>query len=66
MTYKEKTKAICASILLIIKNATVVIPVIEGIIYSIIDLIQFKKEKKDAEERLKPTADGYNYRDDEH
>lgn len=58
MTYKEKTKAICASILLIIKNATVVIPVIEGIIYSIIDLIQFKKkEQKNAEERLKPTAD---------
>lgn len=66
MTYKEKTKAICASILLIVKNATVVIPVIEGIIYSIIDLIQFKKKEKENAEKLKPTEDGYNYRDDEH
>lgn len=66
MTYKEKTKAVCASILLIIKNATIVIPVIEGIIYSIIDLIEFKKKEKLNEEELKPTANGYNYRDDEH
>lgn len=49
MTYKEKTKAICASILLIAKNATVIIPVIEGIIYTIIDLIRLKKGDKDVE-----------------
>lgn len=53
MTYKERTKAVCASILLIIKNATVIIPVIEGIIYTIIDSISaLKKVKKDDEKIL--------------
>lgn len=53
MTYKERTKAVCASILLIIKNATVIIPVIEGIIYTIIDSISaLKKVKKDDKKIL--------------
>lgn len=52
MTYKEKTKAICASILLILKNATVVIPVIEGIIYSIVDLISTKKRIDTDKQRI--------------
>lgn len=50
MTYRERTKAVCASILLILKNATIVIPVIEGILYTVWDLIKpEKKEKKDEE-----------------
>lgn len=54
MTYREKTKAICTSILLIVKNATVVIPVIEGIIYTIIDTVKaLKKVKKDDEKIVK-------------
>lgn len=54
MTYKERTKAVCASILLIIKNATVIIPVIEGIIYTIIDSISaLKKVKKDDQKIIK-------------
>lgn len=53
MTYRERTKAICASILLILKNATVVIPVIEGIIYTLIDSISLlKKAKKDGQKIL--------------
>lgn len=48
MTYRERTKLVCASILLILKNATIVIPVVEGIIYSIWDLVKpEKKENKD-------------------
>lgn len=48
MTYRERTKLTCASILLILKNATIVIPVIEGIIYAVWDLVKpEKKEKKD-------------------
>lgn len=54
MTYKERTKAVWASILLIIKNATVIIPVIEGIIYTIIDSISaLKKVKKDDQKIIK-------------
>ena len=50
MTYRERTKAVCASILLILKNATVIIPVVEGIIYTIWDLVKpEKKEKKDEQ-----------------
>lgn len=49
MTYKEKTKLFCTSVLLIIKNATVIIPVLEGIIYTIIDLIHpTKKDTTDG------------------
>lgn len=46
MTYKERTKAFCASILLILKNATVIIPVLEGIVYTIIDMVQAQKKIK--------------------
>ena len=49
MTYRERTKAVCASILLILKNATVVIPVVEGIIYAIWDILKpQKKEQKNG------------------
>lgn len=44
MTYRERTKAFCASILLILKNATVIVPVLEGIVYTIIDMIQAQKK----------------------
>lgn len=47
MTYRERTKAVCASILLILKNATVVIPVLEGIIYTIWDIIHPQKKDKE-------------------
>lgn len=54
MTYRERTKAVCASILLILKNATVVIPVLEGILYTIWDIIhpskKDNKENKDVKE----------------
>lgn len=50
MSYREKTKVICASILLILKNATVVIPVIEGIIYAAIDLFHSQKKEEKNEE----------------
>ena len=53
MTYRERTKLTCASILLILKNATIVIPVIEGIIYSIWDLV--KPEKKEKQDEVKTT-----------
>lgn len=49
MTYCERTKAVCASILLIVKNATIVIPVFEGIIYTIWDLFHSKKKEKDQD-----------------
>lgn len=53
MTYRERTKAICGSILLILKNATVIIPVIEGIIYTLIDSIStLKKAKQDGKKIL--------------
>lgn len=53
MTYRDRTKAICGSILLILKNATVIIPVIEGIIYTLIDSIKtIKKGKQDGKKIL--------------
>lgn len=48
MSYRERTKAFCAAILLIAKNATIVIPVIEGIIYTMIDMVKQIKEKKNG------------------
>lgn len=47
MTYRERTKAFCAAVLLIAKNATIIIPIIEGIVYSIIDLVKPKKQDKE-------------------
>ena len=52
MSYRERTKLVCASILLILKNATIIIPVVEGILYTIWDLVKpEKKEKKDEESK---------------
>ena len=57
MTYRERTKLVCASILLILKNATIVIPVVEGIIYSIWDLVKpDKKEKTNESEKITDTT----------
>ncbi len=53
MSYKERTKLVCASILLILKNATVIVPVIEGIIYTIWDVIHSSKKKKESKEEIK-------------
>lgn len=57
MTYKERTKAFCASILLILKNATVVIPVLEGIVYTIIDMIQAQKKIKSDTTKVVENSD---------
>ena len=56
MTYRERTKAVCASILLILKNATIVIPVIEGILYTVWDLIKPEKKEKQNEEKITDTT----------
>lgn len=61
MTYREKTKAICASILLIIKNATVVIPVIEGIIYTLIDTIKALKKVKEDDKKIVENAEQHDW-----
>lgn len=57
MTYKERTKAFCASILLILKNATVIIPVLEGIVYTIIDMIQVQKKIKSDTTKVVENSD---------
>lgn len=57
MTYKERTKAFCASILLILKNATVIIPVFEGIVYTIIDMIQAQKKIKSDTTKVVENSD---------
>lgn len=57
MTYKERTKAFCASILLILKNATVIIPVLEGIVYTIIDMIQAQKKIKSDTTKVVENSD---------
>lgn len=59
MTYREKTKAICASILLIIKNATVVIPILEGIIYSILDAVSALRKVKSDNKKIIRDAEVY-------
>ena len=61
MTYREKTKAVCASILLIIKNATVVIPVIEGIIYTLIDTIKALKKVKEDDKKIVESAEQHDW-----
>ena len=61
MTYREKTKAICASILLILKNATVVIPVIEGIIYTLIDSISALKKVKQDDKKIVKDAETHDW-----
>lgn len=54
MSYKRGS-LLFKSILLILKNATIIIPLIEGVVYSVHDLLhpQLEKEVKDvkAEER---------------
>lgn len=57
MTYKDRTKAFCASILLILKNATVIIPVLEGIVYTIIDMIQAQKKIKSDTTKVVENSD---------
>lgn len=50
MSHKEKCQALFGSALVILKNVTVIIPIIEGMIYTIWDLVKpKKKEKKDEE-----------------
>lgn len=60
MTYIERTKAFCASILLILKNATIVIPVLEGIIYSIVDLVKVQKKVKSDSTKVYETFEGHD------
>lgn len=55
MTYRERTKLTCALILLILKNLTIVIPVIEGVIYTVWDLIKPEKKEKTDESSEKIT-----------
>ena len=50
MTHKEKCQALFKSVLAILKNATIIIPVIEGMVYTIWDLVKpTKKENKKDE-----------------
>ena len=50
MSHKERCQALFGSVLVILKNVTVIIPVLEGMIFTIWDLIKpTKKEKVDAE-----------------
>lgn len=64
----EKNKCVFLSILTILKNATLIIPFIEGVISTIHKAVHPDSVEKQVfkDESLKPTADGYNYRDDEH
>lgn len=57
--------------LVIVKNATVIIPLIEGMISALVNMIEADNKAKLESERFKdksiqPVSDGYNYRDDEH
>lgn len=52
MSHKERCQALFGSFLVILKNVTVIIPVLEGMIFTIWDLIKpTKKEKVDEKER---------------
>lgn len=50
MSHKEKCQALFGSVLVILKNVTVIIPVLEGMIYTIWDLVKPKKKEKDNAE----------------
>lgn len=57
--------------LVIIKNATVIIPLIEGMISALVNMIEADNKIKLEAEKFKdksnqPVANDYNYRDDEH
>lgn len=56
-----KTKLVFQSILIILKNATIIIPILEGIVEAIYNV---KHPETDKVNTVDP--DGYNYRDDEH
>ena len=63
-----KTKLIFQSVLIILKNATIIIPILEGIVEAIYNVKHPETEEKKDETRQKNPVDpdGYNYRDDEH
>lgn len=46
MSHKERCQALFKSTLLILKNATIIIPIIEGMFFTIWDLVKPQKKEK--------------------
>lgn len=57
--------------LVIIKNATIIMPLLDGMISALVNMIDADNKAKLESEKFKdksiqPVANDYNYRDDEH
>ena len=56
MSHKERCEALFKSTLVILKNATIIIPVLEGMVFTIWDLIKPQKKEKKDEEKITDTS----------